>query len=258
VARPVYERDGFPGEEIGGVRGLLGDGEALPVDIEAVGVVARSRERDPAVPPGRDVGAAVTVQVLADQGRLVAGVVEPRGDRRGIPKIVESAHESAVLVHPGRVRVGAAQDARPARAAERIRHEAVREGDAASHELLADDGHVGERVPALVVGEDEDDVRLSRGGRRGERERRESQYDEAADSGEHGMTIRPQPVGFNGRGYDGFVAHPATSTIALSGRKASPGFVVSRACTSGTGAPCVRASLAFRAPERRRRHRESH
>jgi hypothetical protein len=183
--RGLEERDGFLREEIGGVRGLLGKREILAVNVEAVSVVPRLREGDPAVPTGRHVRARIAVQVLADERGGVARVVEPRRHGRLVAKAAEASHEAAIRVHAVRVRISARQDAGPARATERIRHEAVLKGDAASDQLALHGRHVAERVPALVVGDDEDDVRLSSTRRRRESEGSESDQECPDDPSAH-------------------------------------------------------------------------
>ena len=78
-----------------------------------------------------------------------------------------------VPVHTGRVGVLTGQQAGAARAAERVDHEAVPERDPVRDELLLDGRHRRERVPTLVVGQHDDDVRalapgLGGGGRSGQ------------------------------------------------------------------------------------------
>src|SRR4029077_315067 len=106
----------------------------------------------------------------------VAGGLEPGGDRAVVVEDLDAAVGRPVVVHAGVVCVLPGQDARAARAAERGGHVAVREGDARVLELAGHDRHDGtgpvrrlvdrvHRVPALVVGEDDHEVRP--GGRPG-------------------------------------------------------------------------------------------
>ena len=161
------------------------------VDRELVVVVARMHERDPSVPARWDVarqgGALVGVDVLAEQARPVAGVVQPRGEGRSVSERGERAERRGLPVDPGRVRVVARQDAGPARTAQRVRHERVGERDAAIHQFSSHDRHRAEGVPPLVIGHDQHHVRSSwvlgrrrrrrrtRGGKDRDRERRERQ-----------------------------------------------------------------------------------
>jgi len=134
----------------------------------------------PLAPAGRYVGRlalvrvperVVAVQILPDEARPVAGVLQPDGERRGVVEVVGAAVVAAVLVDARAVRELAAQDARPARAAERRGHERLVELHALVGELRARARHdVGARqpvlavgrVPALVVAQDEEDVRAER------------------------------------------------------------------------------------------------
>src|SRR5919109_4769539 len=77
-------------------------------------------EREPSIPTRRDVRSPVLVQVLADQPRAIAGVVEPRGERRRVMELLESAIGEEIRVHAGGVRVLAGEDAGPAGTAQGV------------------------------------------------------------------------------------------------------------------------------------------
>ena len=128
----------------------LGKDVDLPVDVldqlvvgvrpagvvRAVEVPQVVRPGVPLVPPGRDVEQgrlvraqvllAVAVEVLADQPRLVARVVQDRGDR---VLVLERREAVGLLVGVDVVVVGVlpAQEARPRRGAQRVRRERVLE-----------------------------------------------------------------------------------------------------------------------------------
>ena len=194
------ERGGFVAEHVRRVvrrQSPVVDLGAVHVE-RVVQVAGASGESDPAVPAGRHVRSRVADQVLADQRRVVAGRVQPGGDRRGVVENMEAAVGAAVRVDPCAVGVAAREDARPTRAADRVRDEGVREGDALRRKLALDGRHDAERVPALVVGDDEDDAgRLV--GLRGSplrvreetREQRENDQD-SSDSDGHASPHRSQ------------------------------------------------------------------
>src|SRR5262249_18764159 len=113
---------------------------------------------------------------LADVGRGISRSLERS---RIAGQVVGVLGE--VVAHAVRVRIDAAEEARAARRAERIGHERVRE----PYALVGDAVHVrrfeiavsgaAQAVPALIVGNDEDDIRRTprrtatgqRGGRAG-------------------------------------------------------------------------------------------
>ena len=74
----------------------------LAVDVERVVVVVVGRvveQADPAVPARRDLGAverAVLVEVLADQGRAVAGPLQPRTERVALVELAGQVAERVV------------------------------------------------------------------------------------------------------------------------------------------------------------------
>ena len=114
---------------------------------------------------GADARRRVLVEVLAHQRRAVADALQVR--RVGVllqavgVEREEAAVGAGVAEDPGVVRVLAGEDRRARRAAQRVRHEVVREARAAP--LQAPHvRHVGQQVARQVVGQDEDDVRLRR------------------------------------------------------------------------------------------------
>ena len=151
------------------------------------GLVGAERQRGPVVPARRhvrDVRHGVLVEVLAEQPGVVAAVVQPgrqRGALFGLER-GEATVRRPVRVHVGAVRVLPGQDRRPAGAARGVDHEGVGEVDALIDQVALDGGHVDHLVPALVVGQDQDDV----GGRRG---------------GRVGIPSRPQGPGARGGGH---------------------------------------------------------
>ena len=155
----------------------------VPIQAEAVVVIPPAadvcrRERHPPAPAGRDVGRAgfvVGVEVLPDQRRLIPAALEPGRDRRSVVEHDERAVRPFVVVDPRGVRVRALQDRGSARTAERIDDERVREVHAVSHQHRLHVRHHRQGVPALVVGQDQHDVRASR--RRRRRRRRDGEPD---------------------------------------------------------------------------------
>jgi len=103
---------------------------------------------------------------------VVAGGLQPDGQRRDVVERGEAAVAAAVVVDAGRVRVLGGEEARAARRAEVGRDVAVLEAHALLDDLAHHRRHHGrdpvervgrvDRVEALVVGEDEDDVRPQR------------------------------------------------------------------------------------------------
>ncbi len=134
--------------------------------------------REPVVVAGRDLrlgglgGDAVLVQLLADVRGAVARLLEPDAERVGEVELRVAALGQVVVEHAVVVRVLAAQEGRPRRAAERIRGERVRERRPAIAEQPVRERHRLHVPEPLVVGHDDHHVRLllgrvgSRGGRR--------------------------------------------------------------------------------------------
>ena len=90
-------------------------------------VVPAGSEREPGVPPGRDVAVPalrISVQVLADQRGPVAGRVEVGGDRAVLVAVgveaVEAAEVPLIGPDPGRERIVAGQGGRSGGTAQRV------------------------------------------------------------------------------------------------------------------------------------------
>ena len=153
-------------------------------DVRERAPARRPDGRAPVAPARRDLGAAalvlpVAVQVLADEGRVVPGLLEPDRQRVRVVEPHVAAERRPVPADAVVVRVLPRQQRRARRAAERVRREARVEAHALPDEQPVDVRHVAQRVRRLVVGLDDDDVRpvvdlLHDGGRRvrprGERE----------------------------------------------------------------------------------------
>ena len=164
--RPIGHSDQphrFVGEDIGRVvRPSVAVSTHLSVDVQREVLVPGLRECDPVVPTQRHLPLLprelVVVQVLADEN---AGVfeVQPGRDGGSVVEGTEAAFGTRVGVDAGGMRVLARQEARARRAAGGVHDEAVVEGDAVVDEVALDDRHRPERVRALVVGDDDDDVR---------------------------------------------------------------------------------------------------
>ena len=149
-----------------------------PVVVEGVVVdpLLIGSGRVPFRPAGRHRGIVlVVVQILADQRRVVAGVLQPDGEVvvtvEGL-EALEAAVRARVAPHAVVVGVLAGEEGRARRAAERVVDEAVRE----RRPLVADQRvgavHHLHRLERLVVGLDHHHVGPGlRGGRRAERRR---------------------------------------------------------------------------------------
>ena len=144
------------GDDVGHVARVL---HLLAVpDHRRVVVHALPRQDVPVIEAGR----IADQMPFADQGRRVAGLLQQLGKR--LLRAVETA--VAVVVEAVDVRVLAGQDRRPARPADRVRHEAAIK----PHPFARDPIHVrrGEQLATLavgadrlagqIVGEDEQDV----------------------------------------------------------------------------------------------------
>ncbi len=159
-----------PGEHVGRVvLRRVAEVREPPVQVERVAEVPPAvGERAPLVPAGRDRRSDVAVQVLADERRAVARGVEGDCDRAALGaesrEGVPAAERRPVAPHACPVRVAPGQERRSAWAAERVRHERVRERDAVGGQPLLNDAHAVGAVCALVVGEDDHDVRASGSG----------------------------------------------------------------------------------------------
>ena len=166
--RVLHERDGLVRQHLRRVVvRTMSELAERPVDRQGVIHLRRAHERHPPVPAGWDVAGhrrvLVTIEVLAEEPRSVAGIVQPRRERRAVVEPLEPAERRDLPVDEGRVRVVAGEDAGPARAAERVHDERVRERHAPSLQALGQDRHRPQGIEALIVGHDENDVREDRG-----------------------------------------------------------------------------------------------
>ena len=203
---PVDDVDRLPRVEVGLVRALVRvEG---PVLVERVAVEAVGRRVDGAAPlvvAGRDLGrvrAPVAVQVLAEVGRVVAGLLEPDGERVRVVELRVAAARRRVPHDAVVVGVLAGEEGRAGRAAERVRDEAVGERRAAVAQEALHVRHDAERLERLVVGHEHDDVRarLHRGRLRAVRacrDRRSRKEDGAGrEDGQyplsHGRSLHPR------------------------------------------------------------------
>ena len=180
---PAHEPHRLVGQPVGRVDGADCRPRLEPaVHVEPVVVVAGVRERDPAIPPRRHVRAVrVAVQVLPHVGRPVAGGAQPRRDRHAVSKRGEAAVRRPVRKDARRVRVAAGEDGDTAGAAERVGGERISEVDSMADQPVRHVRHRRERVPALVVGQDDDDVGArERGSRKAEEDDERDQSHEGA------------------------------------------------------------------------------
>ena len=145
------------------------DEVAVVVDRVVVVLLHRDAVHDLPVVPARrdgvvDVGVGVGVEVLADERRLVAGVVHP--DPEVVRRVLEGreAVRPEVLQESRVMRVLAGEDAGPRRPTEGRRHVRVGEGHPVVGEQLLDVLHDRRPVRALVVAQDQDDVEPLVGG----------------------------------------------------------------------------------------------
>ncbi len=145
------------GDDVGGVP--LDGAPTLGRDERRVPVVPLAGHDVPVVEPFRVVALAVAHVPLADHRGAVAGVAQLRDERR-LARI-DRREQGVDAVH---VAVGAGEDRRARRGAQRVRDEAVVEAPPVGGELvdarcLVDDRAVAaDRVGGVVVGQDEDDV----------------------------------------------------------------------------------------------------
>ena len=171
----VDELDRLVAQHVGRVVGIRAAERVLDAVLDQrVVEVIDLLEDVPFVPSRRLVGRrrAVPVDVLAVDAGVVARGLEPHGERRGVVEGGESAVRAPVVVHAGGVRVLRREQARAAWRAQVGGDVAVLEGDALLHQLAHDRRHDGrdavdrvgepDRVEALIVGQDEDDVRPER------------------------------------------------------------------------------------------------
>ena len=159
--------------EVGGVEvrvAVAAVGLEPPVLVDRVAPVAVGLAPGggvPLVPAGRHLGrvhVAVAVQELAEVGGPVAGRLQPeRQPARGVEPVV-AAERQRVREHAVVVGVLAREEGRARRAAARIADEAVRERHALGADQLTRPGHRPHRIGGLVVGHQNDHVRLLRRG----------------------------------------------------------------------------------------------
>ncbi len=170
--RTAQERGGFVPEQRRGVGPLARSRRERHALIdERIPLVGRRDVevalREEPVPSRRHVRPSipwVPVEVLADEGGLVARSVEPRRERRGLIEI----RAVAVALDPGVAGVATRQDRGPRRTAQRHVEEGVREPHPVIgriREARLQPRHRrrplrdGQRVPRLVVGDHEQHVR---------------------------------------------------------------------------------------------------
>ena len=129
-------------------------------EIAIHGLPALVPLRDESVPPAWDVGKAserVPVEVLADEPRAIAGVVQPGREGEGLVEV----RAVVVVLDAGVTRVPPGQQARAGGTTDRSVRERVRErhpSASASLELTIQPRHRLERPGALVVRDHDDHV----------------------------------------------------------------------------------------------------
>jgi hypothetical protein len=138
----------------------------MAVLVERVAEVVAGH-RVPLVPPRRNVGLFVAVEILPEEGRPVALLLDPSGHRRvlvaDVAELLKAAARRLVAENLVVVGVLAAQDGGPGRTAQGVCHERVVEGRALVYEQRLEVGHVSKRagiqvVYGQIVGEDENNV----------------------------------------------------------------------------------------------------
>ena len=127
------------------------------IAVEGVGLLRAVPFRPSRGDPDRAV--LVAVQELADVGRVVAGALEPYGQRLGAVEPVEAAQRRRVAEHPVVVGVLAGEEGRPRGTADRPVGDAGRKAGALAADQRVDLRHVAQRVLGLVVAHHHDDVR---------------------------------------------------------------------------------------------------
>jgi hypothetical protein len=128
-----------------------------PEDIART-VIALSRKADPAVEPGARRGAVAAHVPFSDQGGLITCALQPLGEQLGACGQRHIVVDDAVTTHrpPGEQR-------RPARRTQRGRHERIPEPYAFARQPVHVRGlqlgpYDPQRIEALIVGDDDDDV----------------------------------------------------------------------------------------------------
>ena len=188
------EPERLPGQDrrrvVPGTAPVVDETAALVERVPVVALLRHAVHRHPPVPPGWDAVVPVervAVQVLADQGGRVAGVVEPGGERRAIVEARVPVRPE-VRDHARVVRVLPREDARAGRAALRCGGVVPVEAHALAGQQALDVAHAAVRVDPFVVGDDHDDVQASRSGRGGAARVTRDPEREAERRGDH----RPQ------------------------------------------------------------------
>ena len=169
---PLHQRARLVAHVVGDVGvPVLGDVPVVVlVEVHVVGPSPHGRVPERPALLGRSAGSAEAVEVLADQGRVVARVLQPPTD--GVPRgteLRETAVHAGVRVHPAVLGVLAGDDLGAGRAAQRVGRDAVGERGAGVPEPASGPRHPAQVADGLVVGQDEDDVRLLPGRRVGGR-----------------------------------------------------------------------------------------
>jgi hypothetical protein len=170
---------------------------ALVVEVVAVVAIRIGVDQGaPLGPAGRDlmrVDRPVAVQVLADQGGVIAGLPQPDRERVVRVQPVKPAQRRIVVEHPVVGGVLAGEECRPRGAAQRIAGEAVDEGRAPLPDQPPRQRHHLDRGRRLVVGLDNDHVGPLLGGAAlgAARPRREDRAEQTEP--EHQSSQPPEP-----------------------------------------------------------------
>ena len=157
----IYEVDAIVGDEVGDVAASFDD-PTLSFEHDGVVVVPLTGKHPPFIEARRLVAGAVAEMPLANDARHVSRTLERLGERP--QRVVERSVEGR---HPVHVVVGARQDRRTARCADRVRAE----GCVHAHAAIGNPIEVGssvdttairrDRVGGVVVRHDEEEVGTS-------------------------------------------------------------------------------------------------
>jgi hypothetical protein len=148
------------GRVVGDSRPVVDEPSVLVERVVVVALLGYRVHRHPGRPAGRHVVVAVdgvVVEVLADQGGVVTRIVQPDDKVRPLVEM-RIAVRPEILDHTGRVRVLAREQRGSRGAALRRRDKGVRERDPVRSEQPLHVRHPRVAVPALVVGQDHDEV----------------------------------------------------------------------------------------------------
>src|ERR671913_296650 len=152
---------------VGIIVGLGFVADKMAVLVERVAEVVAGH-RVPFVPPWRNVGLFVAVEILPEEGSPVTLLLHPGGHSRVLvakeAELLKATARRVVAENLVVVGVLAAQDGGPAWTAQGVGHERVVEGRALVYEQRLKVGHVSKRtwiqvVYGQIVGEDENNVR---------------------------------------------------------------------------------------------------